>query len=103
MLLQGGVLELEPGAAPVTWNVQLDITAAPAARLGWARAPGLALDLYDSNDLAYQDEGVQTLKLVQNMIIRNFTSATCRRIYMLFNTSSGIRAVTLLHEKIQLT
>lgn len=70
-------------------NVQLDVTAAPAARLGWARAPGLALDLCESNDLAYQAEGVLALKCVQNMIIRNFTSATCRR-FISFSTPAQV-------------
>lgn len=75
MLLQERVLEVELGAA-VSWNVQLEITAAPAATLGWPRAPGLALDLCGRNGLAYQAEGV---KFVQNMIIRNFRSATRTR------------------------
>lgn len=72
-----------------SWNVQLDITAAPAAKLGWARAPGLVLDLCDRNDLAYQAEGVQALKSVQNMIIRNFSSATCRR-FICFSTPAQV-------------
>lgn len=106
------LLHLELGAAPVSWNVQLEITA---AILGWARASALALDLCDSNGLAYQAQGVQALKSVHNMIIRNFRSATQRRVVS-FSTPAqdnlcissfhvicldfkGFRAVTLLHEK----
>lgn len=130
--LQGRVLEpnwsrvLLQSAGMYNWSItgvpleyHWSITAAPAATLGWARAPGLALDLCVSNSLAYQAEGVQALKFGQNMIIRSLSSATCRRsvcfptavqddlfisfFHVICLDLKGFKAVTLLHKKIQST
>lgn len=69
MSLQGKapVPEPEPGAAPVSWNVQLEYHCCSCSQTGMGQ--GLALDLCDSNGLAYQAEGVQALKFGQNTLL----------------------------------